>query len=265
MKLRQATIIVVAVTFLLLILVLSLSLQSVLTDYFKNEEQQLNTVNLQRVLAAFENNFTILNYLANDWSHWDDTYRFVQDGNIAFIRSNLVEETFQDLDVNFIIIKDTEGNVVYAGSYDLKTEEFGSISPALYNFLNPGEEIVNFDLSLENKRGIVMLEGKPLLLVVSPILTSEAEAPAKGVFILGKFFAETEIQILSRQVQFPVQVDFFVKEDVDQDFKLARYFFETSDEDFYSQALSESILGGYLLIRDLDHQPAFIIRIRAIS
>lgn len=232
-----------------------------LTDYFKNEEQQLNTVNLQRVLAAFENNFTILNYLANDWSHWDDTYRFVQDGNIAFIRSNLVEETFQDLDVNFIIIKDTEGNVVYAGSYDLKKEEFGSISPALYNFLNPGEEIVNFDSSLENKRGIVMLEGKPLLLVVSPILTSEVEVPAKGVFILGKFFAETEIQILSRQVQFPVQVDFFVKEDVDQDFKLARYFFETSDEDFYSQALSESILGGYLLIRDLDHQPAFIIRI----
>jgi len=241
--------------------VLSLSLQSVLTDYFKNEEQQLNTVNLQRVMAAFENNFTILNYLANDWSHWNDTYQFVQDGNIEFIRSNLVEETFQELDVNFIIIKDTEGNVVYAGSYDLITEEFGSISPALYNFLNPGEDIVNFESSLENKRGIVMLEGKPLLLVVSPILTSEIEAPAKGVFILGKFFAETEIQILSRQVQFPVQVDFYVKEDVDQDFKLARYFFETNDEVFYSQALSESILGGYLLIRDLNHQPAFIIRI----
>jgi sensor domain CHASE-containing protein len=97
LKLRQATIIIVAVTFLLLILVLSLSLQSVLTDYFKNEEQQLNTVNLQRVLAAFENNFTILNYLANDWSHWNDTYQFVQDGNIEFIRSNLVEETFQEL------------------------------------------------------------------------------------------------------------------------------------------------------------------------
>ncbi len=62
-------------------------------------------------------------------------------------------------------------------------------------------------------------------------------------------------------MQFPVQVDFFVKEDVDQDFKLARYFFENNDEVFYSQALSESILGGYLLIRDLDHQPAFIIRI----
>ncbi len=188
MKLRQATIIVVAITFLLLILVLSLSLQSVLSDYFKNEEQQVNSVNLQRVLAAFENNFTILNYLANDWSHWNDTYRFVQDGNIEFIRSNLVEETFQDLDVNFIIIQDMEGNVVYAGSYDLKTEEFGSISPALYNFLNPGEDIVNFDSTLENKRGIVMLEEKPLLLVVSPILTSEIGSTSQRRIYFRKIF-----------------------------------------------------------------------------
>jgi len=261
LKLRKTTIIVVAITFLLLILVLSFSLQSVLTDYFKNEEQQLNTVNLQRVVAAFDNNFTILNYLANDWSHRNDTYQFVQDGNIEFIRNNLVAATFQDLDVNFIIIQDHEGNVVYAGSYDLESEKFGSISPDLYNFLKPGESIVDFDSSLENKRGIVMLGGKPLLLVVSPIFTSTMSEPVKGVFILGKFFTETEIQILTQQVQFPIQVDYFLNDVISQDFKLARNFFETTDEVLYSQPLSDSILGGYLLVRDLDHQPAFIIRI----
>ncbi|PKN83680.1 MAG: hypothetical protein CVU46_16325 [Chloroflexi bacterium HGW-Chloroflexi-8] len=261
MNLRKKTILIVTVTFVLLTLVLSISLQSVLTDYFRNEEKQINTVNLQRVLASFNNNFTILNYLANDWSHRDETYQFVQDGNIEFIRRNLVVEIFRELDVNFIIIQDLAGNTVYAGSYDRETDAFGSISPELYKFLKPGESILNFDSSLENNQGLVMLKGSPLLLVASPILKSDLDSPSAGVFILGKYFGDSEINIMSHQVQFPIQVDFYSSNEVTEDFKLARYYFETNEGDFYSQVLSSSNLGGYLLLRDVDQKPAFIIRI----
>ena len=93
MNLRKTTILVVFTTFLLLALVLSISLQNVLSAHFQNEEIQQNYLNLQRVKAAYQTNYAVLNFLAEDWSNRADTLKFVQNPGPEFITDNLTEAT----------------------------------------------------------------------------------------------------------------------------------------------------------------------------
>jgi len=258
LNLRRTTILVVFATFLLLALVLSLSLQSLLRDHFQYEENQQNLLNVERVRIAFENNYLVLNYLADDWSNWNDTYQFVQNANPAYIQNNLVESTFTDLDVNVIIILDRDGATVYAGAYDLQEGDFVRIPPSFYTYLQNDRSSMDF---LKNHQDLVMVDGKPLLLVSSPILTSDGEGPVQGALFMGRYFGRQELQLLAEQVQLPVEAVNFSEVKPGSDFEQAQRFFETNKESVFSLPLTEASLAGYLLLRDVTQTPALILRI----
>ena len=261
MNLRQTTILVVFTTFLLLALVLSLSLQNVLSTYFQNQEVQQNNLNLQRVSAAFKSNFTILNYLADDWSNRIDTLEFVQNANQQFITNNLTESTFNKLDVNIVIIKDNNGNTIFARGYDLDKDQFTIISPDLQPYLERNQSILDFTDGSENNNGLIIVDGKPLLVVSSAVTGAQPTGDIFGYFVIGRFFGDTEVQKLAQQVKFPIKVVSMSEPSLSNDFALAKNYFSTSSEDTYSLPLTETNLGGYLLLKDVNQQPALIMRI----
>ncbi|PKO12628.1 MAG: hypothetical protein CVU39_23370 [Chloroflexi bacterium HGW-Chloroflexi-10] len=258
MNLRRTTILVVFATFLLLALVLSLSLQGLLRDHFQYEENQQNLLNIERVRIAFENNYLVLNYLVNDWSNWNDTYQFVQNADPIYIQNNLVQSTFTDLDVNVILILDRDGSTLYAGAYDFQEDAFVRIPPSLYAYLHNDDSSLNFR---ETHKNLIMVDGKPLLLVSSPILTSDGEGPARGALFMGRYFGQKELQLLAEQVQLPVEAANFSEVKLGSDFEQAKRFFEANEESVFSLPLTETSLAGYLLLRDVTQTPALILRI----
>ena len=261
MNLRKTTILVVFTTFLLLALVLSISLQNVLSAHFQNEEIQQNYLNLQRVNAAFRTNFAVLNYLADDWSNRVDTLEFVQKPDPEFITDNLNEATFNKLDVNVIIIMDAAGNTILARAYDLENDQFVTIPPGLQDYLKLNQGVLDFTDSSDNNDGLIMLDGRPLLVAASTVTGGQPAGPVRGYFLIGRYFGDAEVQKLAQQVQFPVTAAAMSDPSLPNDFVLAKNYFSNSAEDTYSLPLTESNLGGYLLLRDVNRQPALIIRI----
>ncbi|MAT44642.1 MAG: hypothetical protein CL609_20095 [Anaerolineaceae bacterium] len=262
MSLRKTTLFVIFSIFLLLAVVLSISLRSILSAHFRSEETQQSSLNLQRTRIAFENNYTILDYFSGDWGKWNATYEYVDDGNFEYINDNLVESTYSDLGVNIILILDLEGNILYGGSYDLLNHVFLPFPQQITETLVTGEGLLDFSENTDIRHGLIFIDDQPLLISVSPILTTLGEGPIKGSFIIGRYFTEESKQVVAKQVQFPVRVvQFDQSVNLENDFLLAKRFFEENTADMYSIPLTSSIMGGYLLVKDVNQDPALIIRI----
>src|ERR1700680_2161434 len=60
--------------------------------------------------------------LAADWGNWSDTYRFVQDHDMAFIKTNINNVAIKQLAVNVVLIVDVDGRFALATDLDLNTD-----------------------------------------------------------------------------------------------------------------------------------------------
>ncbi len=85
----------IAVTYLISRLIL-------LNGFIKLEERdtQKNVMVAQGVLSDKIKN---LDTKISDWANWDDAYKFVEDPNPDFIKSNLADQALLDLKIDFMI------------------------------------------------------------------------------------------------------------------------------------------------------------------
>ncbi|UTW70788.1 hypothetical protein KHA80_08260 [Anaerobacillus sp. HL2] len=58
--------------------------------------------------------------LNRDWAVWDDTYFFLLGENENYIQSNLVDETFINNKLNFMIITDLKKDIIYQKGFDYR-------------------------------------------------------------------------------------------------------------------------------------------------
>lgn len=131
--------------------------------------------------------------LCRDYATWDDTCAFVQDQNEAYLRSNMVPETFRLSRLDAVMIFDAEGTLIYGAGYDRSNESIVPPAPALLTCLR-GNTLTRWNMSSrEVVSGLVRLPQGPMMVSAAPILGSSGEGPAKGVLVFGRFFTEDEI------------------------------------------------------------------------
>lgn len=260
MKLRHTTILVVFSSFFLLALIFSVSLKYVLRAYFQNEESQQNNLNLKRVQAAYDRNYTELNYLVNDWSSRKEVTAFIQNGNIQFIEDQYTISSLKALNLNLLIIIDANGKTIFSGGYDPKENKLVMISPEFENDLLLNADVQNFSNGVINN-GLILADGGPFIFAASPITNSVDNHQIIGYLITGRFFEDLEVQGISQLLQLPVDMVTMQEISPSSDFEIARNYFLTSSQDTYSLPIAEYTLGGYLLIKDINNQPALIFRI----
>ena len=91
-----------------------------LPRFLELERQHINT-NVQRVVRSLENELHHLSMLTNDWSAWDDTYKYIEDHNSEYESSNLTDSAFSINKVNLIYLLDNSGRAVWGRAV---TEDF---------------------------------------------------------------------------------------------------------------------------------------------
>jgi signal transduction histidine kinase len=242
----------VFVTFLMLVVVLTISLQMVFSRHFQYEESQQNILNMQRVQAAFENNYIILNYLAKEWSDLPEIAAFIKEGNEDFIQRHVQVENIKKLGLDFLLIQDSQTQIVYGGFYDLDQQQFLTIDPTEIS------DLVKV-FSEGDNQGIMIFDQRPLMMVSSTIYDGNNNQVV-GQLILGRFFTQDDLQNLARQVKFPMEMALMSGDVQTNDFNLARNYYLNNNELTYMSPVSEFHVAGYVLIKDLNQQPALILR-----
>ncbi|MDQ3813029.1 MAG: ATP-binding protein, partial [Armatimonadota bacterium] len=260
MTLRLKTLLIIGLTLCALIAVVytvssTFLLRSLATAERQNARQVLNGT-----LTIFNQNVNQFNNRFNDWSSWDDTYKFVQDGNKEFVQSNLVDEAIAILNVNVIAFVNTSGRIVWGTGFDLKRKRKLPIPPELRQHLTLHDPLLKHADLKSNLAGIILLPQDPLLVVARPILTSENKGPIRGTMIVGRYLDAPEIARLSEITRFPITMARLNENRLAADFQAARSTLKPNDAVFV-KPLSATAMAGYTVLKDIYGQPALLMRV----
>ena len=224
-------------------------------------DEKIAQQNLHRPLAAIDQKIAGLDSRAKDWSAWDDSYAFAQDGNQEYVETNLYAAALNTAGFDIIAFFNSSGHLVYAARYDRSGNEVPV--PIEISGLQPGDPLLTHE-SLDSSRAGLLPAGSGLLMVSShPILTSLRGGPPAGTLVVARFLAGEDLE----DILAVSQANFTVRQISDPDLPkdMADAFANaanTSEEDpVYLVPLSEETMGGYHVVDDIHGQPTILLAV----
>jgi signal transduction histidine kinase len=261
MNLRRKTVLTMTVTPIIMILVMYVGAQFILMDNYAELEKQRAEVNVKRGLSALSNVLSELDSTVSDWAAWDDTYAFIQDANEDYIASNLVDDTFANLDLNIMLFINSDGEVVYGKAFDLADMHETPVSQELLDLLSANDFLWRDDDTESSITGIVPLQEAPLLIASTPILTSQNAGPIRGALIMGRYLDSEEIEQLTETVFLPLVIAPFEESEAQIDFQTLHSSSFLEDVPIFTRPLNADVMGGYALIEDVYGNISFTMRV----
>ena len=260
MTLRKKTLYIIGVTFVSLIVILYLISESVLLGGLCEIEKENTHQSVERALSALSGDLSSLEATTDDWASWDDTYAFIEDASPDYIESNLIDETFIGLGLNFMLFIDTSGQIVYGKALDLHNEEEVPISRSLQGYLSANDSLWRHPDTESSITGIFLLTEDPVLIASQPILTSEDEGPIRGALIMGYYLDATNIDRLAEITLLSLSVHRIDDRQMPADFQTARLSL-SQEAPILVQPLGEQYVAGYALLMDVYGKPVLVLRV----
>jgi diguanylate cyclase (GGDEF)-like protein len=153
---------------------------------FESLERDEARQNLERTEQALRVETNRLNATAADWSTWDDTYAFVQDGNSDFIEANLYDATLVNLRLDMMMFLDADGEIVHTQAVDVEGSGV-QLDNDTAGALSSSAELFDFESVNDSKTGIVMTAAGGLVVASRPIITSAGEGPIVGSLLVARW------------------------------------------------------------------------------
>jgi PAS domain S-box-containing protein len=205
MSLRLKTFLTVLITLAgLLILVFALS-TTVLMRGFRDIEHRSATLDVQRARDALLWEAENLGAKLGDWAAWDDSYRFIETGDAAYIKANLNRASLDMLELAFVAFLKPDGRVAFAASVDAKSPGLGAAPRAIME-LRGDELLLNHQSLVSCRAGIVVLPEGEFLIASRPIVTSERTGPPRGTLIFARRINNSLISRISDRLHMVMRV-----------------------------------------------------------
>ncbi|MEA5470032.1 adenylate/guanylate cyclase domain-containing protein [Spirulina sp. 06S082] len=268
MYLRQKTLIAIGSLLTGLIAVLSISLSLVFLSSFSQLEKQDTRQNVQRAIAVFQKELSLLNILAEDWSHWDNTYNFVNTRDPSFLSTDLRPPTIEKLDFNFVSILDLQGKLVFATEfYDGEINRNVTIPPILTQQLSPNRLRLSSEGSDSSIKGFFVLNKQIAILAAHSILNSEKNKPIRGTLAFGRYIDDERMQEIAKQVQLSLKIYPLEDRPLPENLQSLRDRLEKQENlnpnetAILTQTLNAEEISGYTIFRDLYDRPIFLLQV----
>jgi PAS domain S-box-containing protein len=202
-NLRKKTLGIIAAASIGLILVLYTTLSVLISRDFHVLEVQYAQQDVERAIDALASDLNSLGTSTQEYAEWDDTYAFIRDRNRAYIQSNLIDRTFKALRLNLFVLLDEDQQPALAYGFEPAAPRPAPLDGALLSTLLEQAPLLSHPTPASERSGILTLfEGRPPLLVASrPIVASDGSGPIRGTLILGRFLDGAEVQKLADSIE----------------------------------------------------------------
>lgn len=198
MKLRKKTLLVTGATLVCLNAVLYPISSIILLRNVAKAEAQGVRQSVRGVLSVFSQTQEDFSFMFVSWASWDDSYKFIEDGDEAYIKSNLVPETLAMSKINVILYVHSSGRIVYSTGIDLKKQQNVPTPAALKKHLSVNDILLQHPNFHNGLTGILLLPEGPMRITSLPILTSRGGGPIRGSVIVGRYLNAEAIENLAR-------------------------------------------------------------------
>jgi two-component system cell cycle sensor histidine kinase/response regulator CckA len=256
LSIRKKTLILIGTALSVFIAVLTITSYYVVTERFEQIEKKDVTSHVLSVRHALNSILENLESISADWAPWDDTYQFIEDQNPGYIERNLVDSTFTNLRLNFMLFYNNDDTAVCHRFVDLTPDSpainpdeiFASIAkhPALFAHASPQSRI----------SGILMGHSCTYLIAAHPIVTSNFEGPIRGTLVLGRMLDTAEIENISSVTRTPLKIYPWKASGFNG---TADRILSLPEEGVLTEPLTNDTIAGYSIITDLTGVPALIL------
>lgn len=248
--------IILSIIISVIVILYFISNQILLKSYLQIENASVIN-NIQRVEDALTNEESELSLKLVDWAEWDDTYKFIQDKNKEFIKSNLNNSSLTNLKLNAMVFFDENRNLVFKKEIDSGLGE-DIVTDDLINQLTENPKFFSQKTEDEFLSGIMQTSKGPFLYSSHAILTSLGSGPSRGTLIFGRFITQQEIDRISKITHVPVEL--IPYNDTNQSTKTAIRNLSPKTKNAVIPSSNQEI-HGYSAIKDISGKPIYLIHI----
>ena len=257
MTIRRRVPVFLALTLVTLLAVVAATSRLLVLRSFVQLEERDVRLNMQRAENALADDLAEVSHFAGDYSAYDRMYAFMQNHD-----ARVPQAEFGNLDtlrVNFVGLFDLKGEMVFSKAVDLPNFQPTTIPtglPALFaltgSYLRrPGAE--------SPLSGVILLPAGPMLMGISPILTGARNGPVRGTLVMGRWLDAAEVSRLAHMIRLSLYLQPVVAPELPLDFSRASTDL-SRNQPVFIQALSQNSIAGYLLVPDLQANPALILK-----
>lgn len=172
--------------------------------YLKNQEQLQINNNIKNAFLYLDKKQEKLQSIVMDWGKWDDTYKFINDGNSEYIKLNLAPNSIDNLGINLMLFYNKNNNLVYKLNYDSTSKEFIEFSNdmqfAIENYIN------NF----YNEKELNIFDYNNNYYIIKYTTTTDSleEMPENGKLIIAKKIDEAAFSELEQILDSKVSISY---------------------------------------------------------
>jgi signal transduction histidine kinase/CheY-like chemotaxis protein/HPt (histidine-containing phosphotransfer) domain-containing protein len=167
---------------------------------FERIELEHAEKDLRRCAEALDAELARMANYNYSWSAWDDSYKFVQDRNQAYVQSNLLDSAFEPTNIHLYYFYDRAGKLIWSKAYNADYSKL-TRPGFLPEQLDPRNALSALTKPNDELSGLVESDGMIWLISAQPIVTSEQLGPAAGVLVMGRILDLKAIGALSKQTR----------------------------------------------------------------
>lgn len=259
MNLRWTILGIILITFVGLVAILTFSLQGILVPYFREEEERAVNLNVQRVIGVLENERGSITQIIRNWAGSDASYNFIRSADPGYIQTYLSESMLPGLNIDLLVYLDLEGEIAFSHNAAQSNSQNAALPVELTNHFQPGDPLVQTASSQDAFSGMLATSRGPLLVISAPLLNN-GKTQAVGTLIAGRYMDSDELSRISGVVRFPLMLEEYNRENLPQDFSIAKETL-TLEQPITANPASVTQISGFALITDISGEPAYILRV----
>jgi sensor domain CHASE-containing protein len=175
-------------------------------------EQDIMHKQLAHVADAFVQQLEKLDSSAKAEAVWTEMYTYMLERNPRFYQETYPFEGLATSSVDVIGVLDHDGNPLHLDWVDRKSRQLKPLENSIRADLLREGQLTSFpadkDPALGRSRNLAVVQtiSKPLLVATRPILTSNAEGPRQGTFLMGVFIDREFLTQLEKQSDLRLQL-----------------------------------------------------------
>ena len=261
-KLRQQTRIIFCVSLITLVSVFYAASSTILSRSLAKVEKQDARQTVRGIVGIFTQDIDDFSNRNVDWSAWDDTYNFIQDGNQKYIESNLTNEQIALLNVNLVLYVNSNSKIVFGTGFDTNSKQKTKIPESIRKSIQSNSILLQPTTASNNLAGILTTPEGLMLVSSRPILNSQAQGKIRGRLIFGQYLDAKKTQNLAKSTPLKLTIHALNETNLSPDFQIARASI-SAKKPIFINSLSNKFIAGYALLNDIYGQPAAILRVES--
>jgi diguanylate cyclase (GGDEF)-like protein/PAS domain S-box-containing protein len=261
MTLRKRTLLIIVLTLVSLLGVLFSVVSTIMLNGFAQVERDDTLKNIQRVNDALSDEISKLSLTVQDWSNWDDSYKFVEDHNEEFIQSNLQEKSLTNLKLGLMVYLDSQGQVIFGTGVDTAQGILTPLPASFETYLQNGE-LRSEEANPTKIAGVLFFDETPMLVVARPIFNSDSQGPSHGTLIMGRPLDALTVKALSDRTHLQIKIERYGGLNLPADFQLAQGSLSPNQASkTFIKPVDDHIIAGYTLVNDLANKPGLLLQV----